>query len=884
VKTDIARKSSWKTSLWLAAVLLSLLAAPLRGQEPSDQPAAAQRQVMEMVRIAEDGQGFVLADSKTPFVPWGFNFVGKFGQIVEEYWEDDWPSVEEDFRRMRDLGANVVRLHLQVGTYMKTAEEVDAEAIKRLRRMLDLARDCGLYLKLTGLGCYHLNMVPAWYDKLSEADRWQVQARFWEAIAQACAGHPAVFCYDLMNEPVITQAKEGEHPWLLGELEGFYFVQRISNEPGGRTSVAIAEAWVKKLTDAIRKHDRNGLVTVGVIPWAQVFPGAKPLFYAPEVARHLDFVSVHFYPKSGEVDKALTALAVYDIGKPMVVGEIFPLSCTLEELDQFIDGASDRVDGWISHYFGHSIEEHAAGAKPGGKPVAEFLKYWREKGARQAEHRKPQITIQADEELGELYNFWRVFPVTIQAPFKDSEKHAELRRLYPFAKVINCVRFLGGIDLEKDDYFRGVATDGQAICDFTEAIELLSGIRKCGLTPWIVLDNVPAAMSEKPVKNKYGNTEPPADFQVWTSYVRQLVQSLVDHFGRDEVNEWRFRVGTEPDLAPGHWSGTKEQYFEHYDHTVAAVLSVLPDADIGPGNILDPVKNKPRGAWGLEIIDHCATGRNHATGETGTPMKFFASSYYTAVGVSDERFETVIQTIRDKLAQYPQFARVPVEIHEFGILSEGGKLLAGDGTEFGGSWAAHMARKIYAQRIPNVYQWHWNTTKAGGIPIPVTHVLQMLEGMVGGRWLSATTSREDETDDIGCIACRTGDVVELLIYRHLATRDNGNPVQVQVVLDGKTLAGKQWTVTQGSLIDREHSGFAHEQAADMEQARQELGEDASALAVAMRVMARHREKYERMSQLSQLETLPELSQDGTGRIRFDVVLSGHHVVHLRLRP
>jgi hypothetical protein len=69
------------------------------------------------------------------------------------------------------------------------------------------------------------------------------------------------------------------------------------------------------------------------------------LFYAPEVARHLDFVSVHVYPKSGEVDKALTALAVYDFGKPMVVGEIFPLSCTLEELEQFIDGASDRVDG-----------------------------------------------------------------------------------------------------------------------------------------------------------------------------------------------------------------------------------------------------------------------------------------------------------------------------------------------------------------------------------------------------------------------------------------------------------------------------------------------------------------------------------------------------------
>jgi hypothetical protein len=109
-----------------------------------------------------------------------------------------------------------------------------------------------------------------------------------------------------------------------------------------------------------------------------------------------------------------------------------------------------------------------------------------------------------------------------------------------------------------------------------------------------------------------------------------------------------------------------------------------------------------------------------------------------------------------------------------------------------------------------------------------------------------------------------------------------NPVKVQIVLDGKYLEGKQWTVTHGSLIDRERSGFAHEHTADMQQARKELGEDASALAVAIRVMARHRTKYERMSQLNQLDTLPELSSDGTERIHFDLMLSGHSVVHLRL--
>ncbi len=361
----------------LAVLLLWTSAVMLNAQEsPTSRPAT-----LERVRIAPDRPRFELAESGKTFVPWGFNFVGRFGRIVEEYWQDDWPSLEEDFRRMRALGANVVRLHLQVGTYMKSAGEVDPDALKLLARTLDLAQQCGLYLDLTGLGCYHLDAVPAWYDELPEAERWAVQARFWEAIAKTGAGHPAVFCYDLMNEPIIGQAKAGEHPWLTGELGGQYFVQRIANQPGERDRREIAEAWVAKMVQAIRKHDQDALVTVGVIPWAHVWPNAQPIFYAPEVARHLDFVSVHFYPKKGEVEKTLAALAVYDIGKPLVVEETFPLNCSLEELDAFVDGAGPRVDGWISHYFGHSIEEHAKGAQPGGKLTAGFLEYWKDKGA-----------------------------------------------------------------------------------------------------------------------------------------------------------------------------------------------------------------------------------------------------------------------------------------------------------------------------------------------------------------------------------------------------------------------------------------------------------------------------------------------------------------------
>ncbi|WP_197453480.1 cellulase family glycosylhydrolase [Caulifigura coniformis] len=339
---------------------------------------------LQKIRISDDHRRFVPAGSNKSFVPWGFNYLGEFGKLVEDSWDADWPRLERDFREMRKLGANVVRVHLQFGTYMKGPDEFDRTQLDRLRRMLDLGRECGLYLDLTGLCCYRLADIPAWYDKLDETDRWEIQARWWKEIARTCSGHPAVFCYDLMNEPVVGgPAKPGEPRWVGGELGGFYFVQRLSEDARGRTNVQIAAAWSSKMTEAIRQEDPQTLITVGVIPWAQIWPNAKPVFYSPEAGKHFDFVSIHVYPGKGEVDRALAALMVYEVGKPLVVEETFPLNCTLDEMNQFVEGGRDRVDGWVSHYFGSTIDEHRRGAGPKGSTpdaVADFLEYWRDKG------------------------------------------------------------------------------------------------------------------------------------------------------------------------------------------------------------------------------------------------------------------------------------------------------------------------------------------------------------------------------------------------------------------------------------------------------------------------------------------------------------------------
>ena len=253
---------------WLVLSLVAVMSVP-RGE-------------LEWIEVSENGSGFVLAESGETFRIWGVNYDHDgASRLLEDYWGGEWPTVEEDFQEIKALGANVVRVHLQVAKFMKSPDNVDPEGLRQLGRLLQLAEETGLYLDITGLGCYHKQDVPVWYDALDERGRWAVQARFWDAVAETCAGSPAVFCYDLMNEPILPGAKKVETQWLTGELGGKHFVQRITLDLAGRSRQQVAKDWIERLVVAIRKKDQRHLITVGVIPWAHTWPTAKPLFHDP---------------------------------------------------------------------------------------------------------------------------------------------------------------------------------------------------------------------------------------------------------------------------------------------------------------------------------------------------------------------------------------------------------------------------------------------------------------------------------------------------------------------------------------------------------------------------------------------------------------------------
>lgn len=314
---------------------------------------------MERVEVSPDGKGFVLAESREAFVPWGFNYDHDGdGRLLEDYWNSDWAAVQSAFREMKELGANVTRIHLQFGKFMSSPTQTRQASLDQLTRLVRLAEETGLYLDITGLGCYHKDDVPKWYDALDEQQRWQAQTVFWESIAQTCAESPAVFCYDLMNEPVVAGGNKKRDDWLGPGFAGKHFVQYITLDRAGRERSEIAADWVETLVNAIRRHDRRCLITVGLVPWSLDRPGLTSGFEPDKISEHLDFIAVHLYPETGKVAEALETLDGFAaVGKPVVIEETFPLKCTAAELGQFIHDSRSRAAGWIGFYWGKTPGE-----------------------------------------------------------------------------------------------------------------------------------------------------------------------------------------------------------------------------------------------------------------------------------------------------------------------------------------------------------------------------------------------------------------------------------------------------------------------------------------------------------------------------------------------
>lgn len=500
-----------------------------------------------------------------------------------------------------------------------------------------------------------------------------------------------------------------------------------------------------------------------------------------------------------------------------------------------------------------------------------------------------KIDIDTDIIDGELYNFWSTRPMINQTRFSSSGFTDGLDGIKPYVKSYNLVRVLGGRTDSNNQFFKGVDADGKIIVDFSQLITNMKDFMETGFKPRIVLDNVPWEMVEIQEMNTYGNTNPPDSYDVWRQYINAFLNTLIDEFSYNEVKTWRFRVATEPNYCPQHWNGDMDSFFKHYDITVDEVLKVIPEAIIGPGNLL----TESGATFTTDIIDHCAIGTNYVTGEKGTRMSFLCLSYYEKIDHGTVLFPEVIHPYRIKLNSYPEFSSTPLDIQEFGVLrDENAKrgLSLSDATEFGASWYATIADLAYEYNVNEIYDWGQESTD--DLATGRRHVTSMLLKMENGQRLAVDHSLDDFQ---GVIPVLKDGKTYLLIYNHIPTRESDKTLTVTPAISGSFVDGVSSFEMNEWTVDKDHGIFMHELYDDVFAAGVANKTTSSARIYGNRpddyfedgweaVFDANKSKYEELSKFSQTVQDSIVSVGDEGSLILNVQLEPHSVKLVELIP
>ena len=336
-----------------------------------------------LIVVGPDGTGFVEKSSHERFVPFGTNYYDPHTGWAPKIWRQFDPNrVAHHFEIMRDLGINCARIFLTAATFQPDVNTIDEGALRKLDAMIKIANRSGIRLILTGPD--HWEGSPAYWrpDRFAGEQALQALEDFWQALGRRYRGEPAIFAWDLLNEPHMPWCVEAWRPkwnqWLQAKYKDRDAMKTAwtdglgENESWGNISPPddkavrddprlldwqvfrehLADEWVRRQVEAVRKADPTHLVTVGYIQWSYPFvrtgnPSLYAAFNPRRQAKWLDFVCMHFYPLLGGPlesqeawDRNLaylqSALAYCHVGKPVVLGEF----------GWYGGGAPQRLPSW----------------------------------------------------------------------------------------------------------------------------------------------------------------------------------------------------------------------------------------------------------------------------------------------------------------------------------------------------------------------------------------------------------------------------------------------------------------------------------------------------------------------------------------------------------
>jgi len=465
------------------------------------------------------------------------------------------------------------------------------------------------------------------------------------------------------------------------------------------------------------------------------------------------------------------------------------------------------------------------------------------------------ISIDASQTKGDMKPIWRFFGADEPnfAYMKDGQKLIkELGALRPNQVYFRTHNLLttgdgtpalkwGSTNIYTED------AEGRPVYDWKIVDRIFDTYLQRGVRPYVQIGFMPKALSTKPEPYQHSWTPtakyeeiytgwayPPKDYSRWGELVYEWAKHCVERYGMKEVETWYWEVWNEANI--GYWRGTPEEFRKLHDFAITGVRRAIPRARVGGADTAGS-----GGQFTQDFIQHCLTGKNFATGQTGTALDFVSFHAKGAPRFVDGHVQMGIanqlQAI-DKgfsiVASYPSLKNTPIVIGESdpdGCAACQGKQLGyRNSTMYSSYTAASFARKYeladkYGVNLEGALTWAFEfenqpyfagfrVLATNGIDQPVLNVFRMLSLMNGKRIQVQSDGAiplekivKDgvrEKPDVAALASSDGKTIYVLTWHYHDDDLSGPAANVEVVLNNLPFKSGRIRIRE-YRIDSDHS-------------------------------------------------------------------------------
>ncbi len=393
---------------------------------------------------------------------------------------------------------------------------------------------------------------------------------------------------------------------------------------------------------------------------------------------------------------------------------------------------------------------------------------------------------------------------------------------------------------------------GRPVYDWKVVDQIFDTYISRGMKPIAQIGFMPEAMSTHPVPYRHhwapgqpyesiytGWAYPPKDYKKWGELVYQWVKHSVARYGEAEVKTWRWELWNEPNIS--YWKGTPEEYNQLYDYTEAAVHRALPAAILGGPETTGPGWDKAAD-YLRGFLQHCVSGKNYATGQTGTRLDYISFHAKGAPKLVDGHVRmnmgTQLHDIEEGfkiVASFPTLRRLPIILGEndpegcaaCGVQTSPENAYR-NGTMYSSYTAAAYGRLYdladqYQVNLAGAVSWSFEFENqpwfagfrdlaTNGVDKPVLNVFRMLGQMRGPRVAVANPAAltvpdiiaqaQSQRADISALATADEHSTSILVWNYHNDALPAPPAEVELVLQHVPAATAS---VQQYRVDNEHS-------------------------------------------------------------------------------